>query len=135
MVEDRDDVDRVLAGSMVGLCVDTGHLLVGGTDPVALTREHVSRVVHVHLKDVDGDLATKVLDGTLAFADAVRAGLWVPLGRGSVDVAAMIRTLHESGYAGWYVLEQDVMLDREPEGDGLLTDIRTSIDYVQAAVA
>jgi inosose dehydratase len=135
MVENRDDVDRVLAGSMVGLCVDTGHLLVGGTDPVALTREHVSRVVHVHLKDVDGDLATKVLAGTLSFADAVRAGLWVPLGRGSVDVAAMIRTLHESGYAGWYVLEQDVMLDREPEGDGLLTDIRTSMDYVQAAVA
>jgi inosose dehydratase len=135
MVENRDDVDRVLAGSQVGLCVDTGHLLVGGTDPVALTRDHVGRVVHVHLKDVDGDLATKVLDGTLAFADAVRAGLWVPLGRGSVDVAAMIRTLHESGYAGWYVLEQDVMLDREPEGDGLLTDIRTSIDYVQAAVA
>jgi len=135
MVENRDDVDRVLAGSRVGLCVDTGHLLVGGTDPVALTREHVGRVVHVHLKDVDGDLAAKVLDGTLAFADAVRAGLWVPLGRGSVDVAAMIRTLHESGYAGWYVLEQDVMLDREPDGDGLLTDVRTSLDYVQAAVA
>jgi inosose dehydratase len=91
--------------------------------------------VHVHLKDVDGALAAKVLDGTMAFADAVRAGLWVPLGRGSVDVAAMIRTLHESGYRGWYVLEQDVMLDREPEGDGLLTDIRASLDYVQAAVA
>ena len=135
MVENRDDVDRVLAGSQVGLCVDTGHLLVGGTDPVALTRDHVGRVVHVHLKDVDGALAAKVLNGTMAFADAVRAGLWVPLGRGSVDVAAMIRTLHDSGYRGWYVLEQDVMLDREPEGDGLLTDIRASLDYVQAAVA
>ncbi len=43
----------MLAGSEVGLCVDTGHLAVGGADPVALTARHPDRVAHVHLKDVD----------------------------------------------------------------------------------
>lgn len=135
MVEAREEVERVLAGSTVGLCVDTGHLLVGGTDPVALTRDHVDRVRHVHLKDVDGDLADQVLAGTRGFADAVRAGLWVALGRGSVDVAAMIRTLHDAGYDGWYVLEQDVMLDGEPAGEGPVADVRESLDYVRGALA
>ncbi len=135
MVEGRDEVERVLAGSTVGLCVDTGHLVVGGTDPVALTRDHVDRVRHVHLKDVDGELARQVLEGTVTFADAVRAGLWVPLGRGSVDVASMIRTLLAAGYDGWYVLEQDVMLDDEPAGEGPVADVRACLDYVRGAVA
>ena len=60
----------------VGLCVDTGHLVVGGADPVALTATHPERVVHVHLKDVDGALAEQVVDGELAFGDAVRTGMF-----------------------------------------------------------
>ena len=53
MVETRADVDRVLAGSAIPLCLDTGHLLIGGTDPVELARTVPDRVAHVHLKDVD----------------------------------------------------------------------------------
>ena len=47
----------------VGWCLDTGHLLIGGTDPVQFAREHGDRVKHVHLKDVDGDLAADVRAG------------------------------------------------------------------------
>jgi inosose dehydratase len=36
MVENPEDVDRVLQGSSIGLTLDTGHLLIGGVDPVAL---------------------------------------------------------------------------------------------------
>jgi len=135
MVETSSEVDRVIAGSTIGLCVDTGHLAVGGTDPVALAREHAERVRHVHLKDVDAELAAQVADGRLTFAEAVRAGLWVPLGQGSVDIAAMIRTLHEGGYAGWYVLEQDLMLDAEPIGRGPAADVEKCLAFVRAALA
>src|SRR5918999_3608351 len=65
MVETGEETERALAGSRVGLCVDTGHLMVGGADPVALTERHPDRVVHVHLKDVDGALARQVIDGPL----------------------------------------------------------------------
>lgn len=135
MVENGAEVDRVLAGSAVGLCVDTGHLVVGGTDPVALTRDHVDRVLHVHLKDVDGELARQVVNGEMTFAEAVATGLWVRLGEGRVDVAAVIRTLRDHDYTGWYVLEQDVMLDGEPEGAGPVADVRACLDYVRAALS
>ena len=73
-----------------------------------------------------------------------------PLGEGDVDIAAMVRTLEASGYEGWYVLEQDVMLDA-PTGDqpvdqpgdepvdqpgdrpgveGPVSDVRKSLDYL-----
>jgi inosose dehydratase len=135
LVERQDEVQRVLAGSRVGLCVDTGHLLAGGTDPVALTREHVDRVVHVHLKDVDGALAGEVAAGRRQFAGAVRAGLFQPLGRGTVDVAAMVTVLEANGYDGWYVLEQDVMLDGEPDGAGPVANVRASLEYLERVAA
>lgn len=133
MVEQGPEVERVLEGSRVGLCVDTGHLLVGGTDPVELTRNHVERVVHVHLKDVDAALAAKVHSGDLPYGDAIRRGLFTPLGEGDVDVVTLVRTLEAAGYTGWYVLEQDIMLAGEPEGEGPVIGVRSSFDYLLAA--
>lgn len=130
MVETTEDVQRVLTGCAVGLCVDTGHLLIGGTDPVTLTRDHAERVAHVHLKDVDAALAQQVTDGTMTFAAAVRAGIFCPLGRGDVDIASMVATLDAHGYDGWYVLEQDVMLDGNPPGEGPIADVGLSLDYL-----
>lgn len=71
MMETRSDVDRVLAGSGIKLCLDTGHLLIGGTDPLQLAREVPSRIAHTHLKDVDSGLAARVRAGELTYTEAV----------------------------------------------------------------
>ena len=84
----------------------------------------------MHLKDVDSALAGRVVDGSLTFAEAVRAGLFVPLGSGSVDVTGIVDILEGAGYQGWYVLEQDVMLPGEPDGDGPVADVRQCLDYL-----
>jgi len=130
MVETGDETERVLTGSTVGLCVDTGHLMVGGADPVALTTAYTDRVVHVHLKDVDDALAERVRSGALTFGEAVRAGIFRPLGQGDVDIAAMVRTLESAGYQGWYVLEQDVMLSETATDAAPVDDVRASLDYL-----
>ncbi len=74
MVETRGEVDRVLDGSAIRLCLDTGHLLIGGTDPLELAREVPDRIAHAHLKDVDAELAAKVQAGELTYTEAVRRG-------------------------------------------------------------
>jgi inosose dehydratase len=135
MVESGVETERVAAGSHVGLCIDTGHLAVAGADPVALTVAHADRVTHVHLKDVDPDLAEQVASGHLAFGDAVKAGVFQPLGTGGIDIAALINALESAGYQGWYVLEQDVMLDAEPTGVGPLADVRKCLDFVLEAAS
>jgi len=135
MVERGAEVDRALAGSRIGLCVDTGHLLVGGVDPVALTRAHTDRVVHVHLKDVDQQVAHRVLAGETTFGDAINRGIFRPLGQGDVDIAGMVEALEAAGYDGWYVLEQDIKLPAEPAGEGPVGDVRTSLEYLKAAAS
>ncbi|MDJ0340806.1 TIM barrel protein [Streptomyces sp. H10-C2] len=133
MVESQDDVERVLEGSWTGLCLDTGHLLVGGTDPVALARRAAGRVAHVHLKDVDEEAAAAVRDGRTTYTEAVSAGMYRPLGQGDIDIAALIGTLEDAGYEGWYVMEQDAVLAGEPPpGGGPVLDVRASLDWLAA---
>jgi len=131
MVETADDVDRVLAGSSIGMCLDTGHLLIGGADPVALAAEHAGRIRHTHLKDVDATWARRVQSGEVSYTDAVRQGMYRPLGQGDVDIAAIVGSLEGAGYHGWYVLEQDTMLAGPPSRDhGPMTDVRASIEHL-----
>ncbi|MDR2373651.1 MAG: TIM barrel protein [Bifidobacteriaceae bacterium] len=130
MVETADDVRRVVAGSSIPLCLDTGHLLIGGTDPVALAREHADRVVHVHAKDVDMTLASRVQDGRLTYQKAVSQGLYTPLGQGDIDFKAIVAALDKAGFDGWYVMEQDTILDAEPTGEGPLANVRASIAFL-----
>jgi len=132
MVETADEVERVLAGSTIGLCLDTGHLLIGGADPVALSARHAGRIRHTHLKDVDATWARRVQSGEVTYTDAVRQGMYRPLGRGDVDIAAIVGSLEGSGYNGWYVLEQDTILAGPPaEGDpGPMADVNASIEHL-----
>ena len=134
MVEAADDVERVLAGSAIGLCLDTGHLLIGGADPVALAAEHAGRIRHTHLKDVDATWARRVQSGEVSYTDAVRQGMYRPLGQGDVDIAAIVASLEGAGYDGWYVLEQDTVLAGPPAaGDhGPMDDVQASIEHLLA---
>ncbi|MEW2174848.1 TIM barrel protein [Streptomyces sp. NPDC005406] len=132
MVEGPDEVERVLTGSSVPLCLDTGHLLAGGNDPVALARRAAGRIAHVHLKDVDAALAARVRAGDVTYTEAVRNGLYQPLGRGDVDISAITTALDAAGYTGWYVLEQDTVLDAEPgDGEGPLADVVASLAHLR----
>lgn len=130
MVEKKQEVLRVLEGSSIGLTLDTGHLLIGGTDPAELVDDWAGRVNHVHAKDVRADLAAKVQSGELSYTEAVRAGIYVPLGQGDVDLPRIVRTLTEAGFDGWYVLEQDTILAAEPAGEGPVADVRASKEYL-----
>ena len=113
-IERREHIERFLEGSAHALCLDTGHIALGGADPLKVARDAGPRVQHVHLKDVDGALAARVREGGTSYNDAVRAGLFRPLGEGAARIGDVIGSLRKARYEGWYVLEQDVMLEREP---------------------
>lgn len=134
MVESGDETDRVLAGSRIALCLDTGHLLIGGGDPVRVAVEHPGRIGHVHLKDVRHDLAARVKRGELTYTEGVAQGMYVPLGAGDVDLAAIVGALETHGYDGWYVLEQDTILTGAPADTGVdpLADVRASVAHIRS---
>lgn len=110
-VETASEIARFSAAtdpSTVGICLDVGHALVGGGDPVALLESLGPRVTHVHLKDVDGSVLDRVRAGeTLDFADAIRARLFTELGAGRLDLIGVLTALHRLDYQGWLMVEQD----------------------------
>jgi inosose dehydratase len=131
MVEQTAEVERVLDGSGIGLCLDTGHLLIGGTDPVDLARRAGDRIAHVHAKDVDDSIAAQVRAGRRTYTDAVAAGMYRPIGDGDVDFVAVAAALRRHDYDGWWVLEQDTILEREPDDEGPVRDVRRSADRLR----
>jgi inosose dehydratase len=136
MVETKADVDEVLARTSMPFCLDTGHMWIGGTDPVAFAKEHGDRVGHVHFKDVRLDIAQRVRDGELSYYDAVTQGLYTPLGTGDVDVRGITSTLISQGYTGWFVLEQDNVMNQEPDaGGGPMVDAKASVEFLKAVAA
>ncbi|WP_132112964.1 sugar phosphate isomerase/epimerase family protein [Actinocrispum wychmicini] len=134
-VETRAEVERFVKDSDLRLCLDTGHLMIGGTDPVALAERYPDRIGHLHLKDVRADLADEVRAGRLGYTEAVSRGMYVPLGQGDVDIAAVVRLVREAGYDGWFVLEQDTALDERSPVDTPRLDTARSLHHLNQTAA
>jgi len=107
--ETRRLIDAV-AGSPIRICLDTGHLLLGGSDPIALLREIGPRVMHVHAKDVDGPMFERLRSGQIDYFAATGQGLYSDIGTGIVDWQGLSEGLASFGYDGWVVAEQDRLL-------------------------
>lgn len=129
-IESAAEVDRFLADSDLDLCLDTGHLLIGGTDPVRLAQRRPDRIGHIHLKDVRSALADQVRSGAIEYSDAVRRGIYVPLGEGDIDIDALVRGVHAAGFRGWHVIEQDTALRPDDSAELPSRDTARSLAYL-----
>ena len=111
-VETPAEIDRLMAltdPGLVGLCLDTGHCMFGGGDPVVLLGRYADRIWHVHFKDFDPAVARQARAQGWDYFGAVQNGVFCELGQGAVDFTAMRDALRARGYAGWIVVEQDVL--------------------------
>jgi inosose dehydratase len=108
-VEAPWEIEQVLDRSDVGLCLETGHMMLGGADPVALLRDWAERVNHVHLKDASLAVRDQIVaDGAQATAIWSREAFPV-LGGGDLDVDAVLDGLRGMSFGGWLVVEQDIL--------------------------
>ena len=81
LIQTAEEVERFLQSSSSAMCLDTGHLAVGGADPVAIADRYASRIGLVHLKDVRTAVADRYNAGELPWMAAVQAGLFATVGR------------------------------------------------------
>jgi inosose dehydratase len=94
MAETPEQIRKVFALSRICFCPDTAHLAAGGGDPAQLILEHVDRIKYVHLKDFRRD----------PFA-------FLPLGKGELDMNAILKALVTINYKGWIAVELDAYAD------------------------
>jgi inosose dehydratase len=113
-VEAPWEIERVLELTDVGLLLDTGHLALGGGDPTQALRDWGGRINHVHVKDVNDDVLAGVIADRADMPEAWRRGVFCELGTGDVDLDSFFAELARSQYAGWLVVEQD-MVPQSPQ--------------------
>ena len=101
---------------------DTGHLALGGMDPVQIMSDYLPRIAEVHLKDTyakyRGNKATPTRE------QHAEASVYHNLGGGGVDFPAAMKLLRDRHYKGWVALD----LDGPRKGDDGFDSIGGNLD-------
>jgi len=102
------DLDKRL-----GFCIDIGHVIRIGQDPVAMIEKYKDRLYDLHIKDVD---------------KAVADGTPVEIGRGVIPIPNVIKALKKIKYQGVMAIEY------EKDGDDPVPGLAESVGYVRGTV-
>jgi inosose dehydratase len=133
MIQGPGDIERLLVGTEAGLCLDVGHLVLVGADPVEVLELAAGRIQHVHMNDIDARLALQVREYGLDYAEAVSQNLFKTLGTGDASVDRVVEILRQKGYRGWYSLDQDTRLPSAE--DRPLGAISRSLQHLRTLLA
>ncbi|MDO5747853.1 MAG: sugar phosphate isomerase/epimerase [Actinomycetaceae bacterium] len=132
MIQNEDEIIKMLEESKVGLCLDTGHMLCGGADPAEIVKKYADRVKIVHAKDCHKAKTDKLLPGEITWSQGIKDEMFAPIGEGDIDFATIVEELNKVNFDGYYVLEQDIMIDEEPPaGGGPVDNARKSFEALK----
>lgn len=109
-VQTEAEIDRLMQMTdpeLVFLLFDTGHLVCSGEDYIGILEKYISRIKHIHLKDVRKATVEKVKTQNMSFLDGVRAGMFTVPGDGDVNFAPVFDIVNQSEYEGWYIVEAE----------------------------
>ncbi len=110
-IETPEDIDRVFEATdpdYVGFCLDTGHIVYGGGDPMELCRKYPERISYVHIKAMDEALVTQAHEEDWPFVRAVKAGCSVAPPAGLPDMKQVVEALADLDKDLYVVCEQDM---------------------------
>jgi inosose dehydratase len=130
-VEAQWEIERMLELTDIGLCLDTGHLLLGRGDPLLAVREWSTRINHIHLKDARNSILEEIVAEAAPVQEIWRRQAFCALGEGDIAVAEVLDALDEIGYTGWLVVEQDILPDPDHPEQSVI-DQRRNREYLHA---
>jgi inosose dehydratase len=116
-VETPDEIGGLLSRTdpdVLGLVFDTGHYTYGSgqydaQSALAGFERFADRTWYVHCKDCSGAVAQQARSENCDYFAAVQHGVFCELGQGVVDFPNILRRLEARAYAGWLLVEQDVL--------------------------
>ncbi len=107
-IENMAEIDELMERTInVFLLYDTGHAVFAGIDHVKLLEKYISRIIHVHLKDIRKGVLERVKTEKMSFLNAVREGVFTVPGDGMINFSDVFKVLGDSSYKGWLVVEAE----------------------------
>lgn len=109
-IETPTEIGRILDNTdpeYVNLCLDSGHVVYGGGDPVQLVKDYPERITYVHIKAFDEDITREAHEKDWPFGEAVTKGASVRPPAGAPDMREFIDALAELDRDIYCICEQD----------------------------
>ncbi len=128
-IEYQDEIENTLDSideKYLSLCIDTGHCLFAGFDPVAFYTQHQARTTYLHFKDTDPIVKARVIRDRVNFYDAIKQGLFCNLGKGECDFKSLFRGMEQAQFEGWATVEQEC----DPLSDTTLMDATANYQFI-----
>ena len=110
-IETPEDIDRIFQATdpdYVNLCLDTGHIVYGGGDPIAMVKQYADRISYVHIKAFDPDLVKQAHDEDWPFGEAVARGASVTPPAGEPNMQQLVDALADMDKDLYVICEQDL---------------------------
>ena len=111
IVQSAEEIERLLSltGEELKLLLDTGHAVAAGMDAGTVAARHMTRIRHLHFKNVRNAVLREAKGEDWSFLEAVRAGVFTVPGdpEGGVDFMPVLRAAADGGYRGWLVIEAE----------------------------
>ena len=109
-IQSEEEILRLLSNTdpkLVNLCADTGHMFFAGIDPVDFFKNNMSRIRHIHFKDLRPGVFNGLVFEKISFLKAVLSGVFTVPGDGCIDFESISNTINESTYSGWIIVEAE----------------------------
>jgi inosose dehydratase len=130
-VEAPWEIARMLEMTSVGLCLDTGHLMLGGGDPLTGLRDWASRINHLHIKDARLAIIADIIREAAPAVEIWRRGAFCALGTGDVAIDEVLAHVR-AAFSGWLVVEQDILPDPSLPADRPAQDQAANLRFLAA---
>ena len=109
IIQTEYDVDRFMENTNDNtfLLYDTGHLLFAQADFERVLKNYVTKINHVHCKDIRKNILENSLNNDLSFRESFLDGVFTVPGDGCIDYEPLFKILHENNYEKWLIIEAE----------------------------
>lgn len=106
-VEVQPEIEQVLDSlPQLGASFDIGHLVWAGVDPIAMLTKYADRLVDIHIKDLNTEVAAASRAKPTGYNEATDAGIFLEPGLGGIDLDGVLAALPDT-FDGWVIVEVD----------------------------
>ncbi len=109
IIQSEEDVDKFISctNENTFLLYDTGHLMFAKADYEKILKTYISRINHVHCKDIRKNIFLNSIKNDLSFRDSFLEGVFTVPGDGCIDYNPLIKILYDNEYTNWLVIEAE----------------------------
>ncbi len=133
IIQSEEDVDMFmnLTNDNTYLLYDTGHLMFAEANYERVLKNYISRINHVHCKDIRNKVFLSSIENDLSFRDSFLNGVFTVPGDGCIDYAPLIKVLFESKYKDWLIIEAE----QDPKKADPLEYAKIGYNYLYKTIA